>query len=130
GDREARGALLRGAAKGGEALARSGHALGHAMAQAIGGAYGLAHGTLNAICLPAALRFNDEFVPAALLRGRAGERAAELARLGGFDGLRELGVPHEDLFELAAAIERRPGARANPRPAPAAAILGLLREIY
>ena len=65
GDRGAREDLLRGAAKAGEALARSGLALGHAMAQAIGGRYGLPHGALNALCLPPALRFNGEFVPAA-----------------------------------------------------------------
>jgi maleylacetate reductase len=130
GDRDARDALLRGAAKGGEALARSGLALGHAMAQGIGGRYGFAHGALNAVCLPPALRFNAEFVPAALLGGRADERAEELARLAGFTGLRALGVPHDDLFELATAIAQRPGARANPRPAPPAEILRLLRSVY
>ncbi len=95
GDRGAREDLLRGAAKAGEALARSGLALGHAMAQAIGGRYGLPHGALNALCLPPALRFNDEFVPADLLGGRAAERAEELARLAGFTNLRALGVPDE-----------------------------------
>ncbi len=43
---------------GGAALGKSMLALGHAMAQALGGRYGLPHGALNAICLPAALRFN------------------------------------------------------------------------
>src|SRR5262249_38847119 len=103
-DLGAREALLRGAAKAGEALARSGLALGHAMAQAIGGRYGLPHGALNAICLPAALRFNGEFVPGSLLRGEASKRAAELARLAGFDGLSGCGVPPGDFDDLAAAI--------------------------
>jgi len=129
GDRAAREALLRGAAKGGEALARSGLALGHAMAQGIGGRYGLPHGVLNAICLPSALRFNDDFVPAALLAGRAAERAEELARRAGFTTLRALGVPEADLPELATAIARRPGALANPRPASDADVLELLRTI-
>ena len=129
GDRDARAALLRGTAKAGEALARSGLALAHAMAQAIGGRYGLPHGALNAICLPPALRFNAEFVPGALLGGRAGERAEELARQGGFATLGALGVPREDLSELAAVFARRPGALANPRPASAADVLQLLREI-
>ena len=71
------------------------------MAQAIGGRYGLPHGALNAICLPPALRFNEEFVPAELLGGRAAERAEELARLAGFTTLSALGVPEEDLPELA-----------------------------
>jgi alcohol dehydrogenase class IV len=129
GDRPAREELLRGAARAGEALGRSGLALAHAMAQAIGGRYGIAHGALNAVCLPPALRFNAEFVPDELLAGRAAERAEELARLGGFTSLRALGVPHEDLFELAAAAAQRPGARANPRPATQPDVLGLLRTI-
>ena len=115
-DRAAREVLLRGAANAGEALARSGLALAHAMAQAIGGRYGLPHGALNAICLAPALRFNDEFVPAELLGGRAADRAEELARLAGFTTLSALGVPEEDLPELAATAASRAGAQANPRP--------------
>jgi maleylacetate reductase len=130
GDRAAREDLLRGAAQAGEALARSGLALGHAMAQAIGGRYGLPHGALNALCLPAALRFNDEFVPDGLLDGHAAGRAEELARLAGFTSLRALAVPEEDLLELADAIVRRPGALANPRPASPAEVVELLRSIY
>ena len=130
GDRGAREDLLRGAAKAGEALARSGLALGHAMAQAIGGRYGLPHGALNALCLPPALRFNDEFVPAGLLGGRAAESAEELARLAGFTNLRALGVPGADLPELADAIVQRRGAQVNPRPASPAEVLDLLRSIY
>jgi len=42
--------------------------------------------------------------------------AEELARLAGFTRLHDLGVPENDLDELAAAIAARPGARANPRP--------------
>ena len=130
GAREAREALLHGAAKAGEALGRSGLALAHAMAQGIGGRYGLPHGALNAICLPAGLRFNAEFVPAALLDGRAAERAEELARLAGFTTLGALGVPEEDLPELAGVIAQRPGALVNPRPASPADVLGLLRSVY
>jgi maleylacetate reductase len=129
-DRGPRVDLLRGAAQAGEALARSGLALGHAMAQAIGGRYGLPHGVLNALCLPAALRFNDEFVPDGLLGGRAAGRAEELARLAGFTSLRALAVPEEALPELADAIVRRPGALANPRPASPADVVELLRSIY
>jgi maleylacetate reductase len=129
-DRDARKRLLEGAAKGGEALGRSGLALGHAMAQAIGGKYGLPHGALNAICLPPALRFNERFVPKELLDGKAADRAEELARLGGFTSLRALGVPEQDLFELAAAAAQRPGALANPRPATTQQVEALLREVF
>jgi len=129
-DLDARTALLQGAARAGEALGRSGLALGHAMAQAIGGAYGLPHGALNAVCLPPALRFNAEFVPAQLLGGRAPDRAEELARLAGFTTLRALGVPEDDLPRLAAAIAERPGARANPRPASPTDVESLLRSVW
>jgi len=129
-DLDARTALLQGAARAGEALGRSGLALGHAMAQAIGGAYGLPHGALNAVCLPPALRFNAEFVPAQLLGGRAADRAEELARLAGFTTLGALGVPEDDFPRLAAAIAERPGARANPRPASPADVESLLRSVW
>jgi maleylacetate reductase len=129
-NRDARDALLHGAAKAGEVLARSGLALGHAMAQAIGGRYGLPHGALNAICLPPALRFNAEFVPDALLGGHAADRAEELARLAGFTNLGALGVPEEDLPELAATAAARAGARANPRPASPDDVLTLLSSVF
>ena len=128
-DVEARTELLRGACHAGAALGGSGLALAHAMAQAIGGRYGLPHGALNAICLPAALSFNGEFVPGSLLRGEASKRAAELARLAGFDGLSGLGVPPGDFDDLAAAIVQRPGAKANPRPVAPDDVVALLREI-
>jgi maleylacetate reductase len=128
-DHAAREALLRGAAKAGDALARSGLALAHAMAQAIGGRYGLPHGALNAICLPPALRFNEAFVPAELLGGRAAERAEELAHLAGFTTLSALGVPEEDVPELAATAASRAGAQANPRPASTDDVLALLSSV-
>jgi len=129
-DVDARIELLHGAARAGQALGRSGLALGHAMAQVIGGTYGLPHGALNAICLPPALRFNAEFVPAELLDGRAAERADELKLLAGFTTLGALGVPADDLPALAQSIAQRPGALANPRPASPAEILELLRSVY
>ena len=99
------------------------------MAQAIGGAYGLPHGALNAICLPAAMRFNADVAPLALAVCPV-ETAEELARLAGFTRLRDLGVPEADLPALAAATAARPGARANPRPASPAEIEELLRSVW
>jgi maleylacetate reductase len=131
-DREARTELLRGASHGGAALGGSGLALAHAMAQAIGGRYGLPHGTLNGICLPPALRWNEQWAPEAVARFReaAGRDVAELAALGGVTRLRELGVPEVDLPELAAAAAGRPGNQANPRPATPAEIEELLRSCW
>lgn len=136
-DLDARTELLRGAAKAGEALALSMLALGHAMAQALGGRYGLPHGALNAICLPAALRFNAPVAPDAIARlGEAlgtddpAARVEELARLGGFGRLRDLGVPEDELDEVAEATAVRAGAQANPRSASPAEIAELLHSIY
>jgi maleylacetate reductase len=131
-DREARTELLRGACHGGAALGGSGLALAHAMAQAIGGRYGLPHGTLNGICLPPALRWNEQWVPDAVKRFRAaaGRDVEELAALGGITRLRELGVPEDDLPELAESAASRPGNRANPRPATPAEVEELLRSVF
>ena len=124
--------LLRGASHAGAALGGSGLALAHAMAQAIGGRYGLPHGTLNGICLPPALDWNEQWAPDAVRRFRVavGRDTAELTALGGITRLRELGVPEEDLPELAAAAAVRPGNQANPRPATASEIEQLLRSVW
>jgi maleylacetate reductase len=136
-DLELRTKLLSGAAAAGEALALAGLALGHAIAQALGGRYGLAHGAMNALALPAALRFNSEVAQDAL--NRFGEamsvedpiaRVEELARLGGFERLRDFCVPEDELPDVAEAAAARPGARANPRPVTPKDVEELLRGIY
>jgi maleylacetate reductase len=134
---EGRTKLLEGAMHAGVALGGSMLALGHAMAQALGGAYGLPHGAMNAIVLPAALRFNQEVDPEAVARfGRALEtddpaaRVEELARLGGFERLRDFGIPEDELTDVAAATVVRAGAKANPRPASAEEVEGLLRSVW
>ncbi len=126
---EARTHLLEGANYAGQALAKHGLYLGHAMAQALGGRYGLPHGALNAICLPAAMRFNADAAPLALEVVPV-ETAEELARLAGFTRLRDLGVPEDELDEVAEAIAARPGALANPRPASVGEIAELLHAIW
>ncbi len=92
----------------------------------------LPHGTLNAICLPPALRWNEQWAPQAVARFRQalGRDLEELAALGGVTRLRELGVPEEDLPELAEAAADRAGNRANPRPASAGEIEALLRSVW
>jgi len=98
---------------------------------------GFPHGALNALSLPAALRFNEPTVPGDVARfaGALGAedpagRAEELARLGGFRRLRDLGMPEEDLPELAGDVVARPGTRANPRPVSDADAAELLRSIW
>lgn len=136
-DLDARTRLLEGAMHAGMALGGSMLALGHAIAQALGGRYGLPHGAMNALALPPALRFNAEEAPEAVARfGEAlgtddpATRVEELARLGGFERLRDFGVPEGDLVEVAAATVERAGAKANPREATAAQVEALLRSIY
>ncbi len=137
GSRYARTRLLEGAMRSGMALAEAGMALGHALAQALGGRYGLPHGALNAVTLPPALRFNEPVAGAEI--ARFGEamgtddpvgRVEELAQLGEFARLRDLGVPEDELGEVAEAAAARPAARANPRPAPAPEIEELLRSVW
>lgn len=136
-DRQARTKLLAGADVSGHALGLAGLGLGHAMAQAVGGRYGLPHGALNAICLPAALRFNQPVAGEEI--GRFADaigaddpvkRVRELARLGGFERLRDLGVLEEDLDELGLAASQRGGAKANPRQATPAEVAELLRSVW
>ena len=122
-DLGARRALLEGAMHAGAALGGAGLALGHALAQAAGGLYGLPHGAMNALCVPAAMRFNEPVAGEALARlaaamgvGDAVARFEELARLGGFERLRDFGVPREDLPKLGAMAAERRGALVNPRP--------------
>jgi maleylacetate reductase len=136
-DLHERTGLLRGAMHAGRALGERGLFLAHALAQALGGRYGLSHGAMNALTLPPALRFNEEAVPAAISRlGEALEvddaprRVEELARLGGFERLRDFGVPGDELPAVAVEAAARPGARANPRPVTAEDAESLLREIW
>ena len=136
-DLEARTKLLEAAMYSGMALGGSMLGLGHAIAQALGGRYGLPHGAMNALALPAALRFNAEAAPEAVRRfgealetGDPAARVEELARLGGFERLRDFGVPEDELGEVAAATVERAGAKANPRHASAAEVEELLRSIY
>ena len=112
-DLEARTRLLEGAAAAGQALAERGLYLGHAMAQAVGGRYGIAHGASNALCLPPAMRFNAGVVPSAMTAVPV-ERVEELSRLAGYERLRDLGVPEEDIDELGDPRRRAAGREGQP----------------
>ena len=136
-DVEARTGLLRGACHAGAALGGSMLALGHALAQALGGRYGAPHGALNALTLPAALRFNEAAAGEAIARFGAAlgtddpaARVQALARLGGFERLRDLGIPEDAAAEVAESAAARPGARANPREVTPADAAALIRGIW
>jgi alcohol dehydrogenase class IV len=92
---------------------------------------------MNAICLPAALRFNASVAADAIRRfGEAIEtddptdEVQALAALGGFERLRSFGIPRAELGEVAAATVERAGAKANPRPASAREVEQLLNSVY
>jgi maleylacetate reductase len=136
-DRAARRHLLRGASHAGAALEGAGLGLAHAIAQALGGRFGIPHGAANALSLAPTLRFNAPVAGAEIARlaaalgvDDAADRAEELARLAGFERLRDLGVPEDGLDEAAGLAAARPGNRANPRRASADEIAGLLRAIW
>ena len=115
----------------------------HAMAHPLGALdeLPLHHGTLNAVRLPAVLRYNE---PAAIekydrLRRVTGLDAgddlatwiAELnARIGLPDGLAAMGVPTEVLPDIAAYAEHDPATERNPRPATRADYEDLLRASW
>ena len=134
----ARTRLLEGAMRAAQALGEAGLALGHAIAQAIGGRTGLPHGALNAICLPRRAPVQRAGRPATRWRARAtrwasttpprGSRSSRGSR--GFARLRDLGVAEYELDEIAEPVAARPGAHANPRPASAEEIAGLLRSVW
>ena len=136
-DLDARTTLLQGAMHAGMALGAAGLGLGHAMAQAVGGRYGIPHGAANALCLPPAIRFNEPVTSAEIARfGEAlgatdpAARCEELSRLSGYERLRDLGVPADELDEVGEATAVRAGALANPRPASPAEIAELFRSIW
>ena len=136
-DLAAREQLLRGASHAGAALGGSMLALGHALAQGLGGRYGKPHGALNALTLPAALRFNQPVAGEAIARfagaiggGDPAARVEQLARLGGFERLRDLGIPEQAATEVAEAVAARPGAKANPREVTPADVEALIRSIW
>jgi alcohol dehydrogenase class IV len=91
---------------------------------------------MNALCLTPALEFNRPLAPEAVARfgeavgGDPLERTRELARLGGFERLRDFLVPRDDLPAVARAAATRAGNQANPRPATPEEIEHLLVEIW
>jgi maleylacetate reductase len=136
-DRDARTGLLHGACNAGSALGGSMLAVGHALAQGLGGRYGVAHGALNALTLPAALRFNADVAAAEIARfaealgtDDPAARVEELARLGGFERLRDLGIPPDAAAEVAETVAARAGAKANPRPVTPEDVERLVRSIW
>ena len=112
----------------------------HAMAHPLGALEGLPlhHGTLNAVLLPAVLRFNEPAAPEKYERlrrviglGSDADLAAWVtdlnARLGLPQGLAAVGVPAEGLSRIAEQAEQDPATETNARPATRADYAEMLR---
>jgi hypothetical protein len=136
-DREARWEMLMAALEGGLAFQKGLGAV-HAMSHPLG-ELGLHHGTLNAVLMPAVLRFNASYAASkyARLREALGlspdaDLAAWVAELSGRlglpRGLRAMGVTEAAIPRLAAAAARDHLSETNPRPATANDYVRLLTE--
>jgi 4-hydroxybutyrate dehydrogenase len=141
-DREARWNMMMASMEGALTFQKSLGAV-HAMAHPLGALdeLPLHHGALNAVLLPAVLRYNE---PAATdkydrLRRVTGLDAgddlatwvAELnARLGLPDGLAAMGVPTDVLPDIAEYAEHDPATETNPRPATRADYEHMLRASW
>jgi alcohol dehydrogenase class IV len=123
----ARGHLLIASAMAGLALTNTKVCVHHAMCHAVGARYGVPHGLANAIMLPHAMAFNATVAAEPLGRvagalGAGTDAAAAIVgvrrlavRLGMPRRLRDLGVPREDLGELAAHAFLDRDVYYNPR---------------
>ena len=142
GDREARWQMMMASLEGGLTFQKGLGAV-HALSHPLGGLRDpvLHHGTLNAVFLPAVLRFNAD---AAAGKYRALRAAMGLAagddlaaaveelnqRLGLPASLADMGVPESVLPEIANAAVNDHCTATNPRSATASDYLALLEESF
>lgn len=141
-DRDARWNMMMASMEGALAFQKGLGAV-HALSHPLGALHDLKlhHGTLNAVLLPAVLRFNRPNVGDKLERiGRAmglpaGTDIADAiaglnARLGLPAGLKTMGVPRDVLPKIAEAAPKDHCHGTNPRPASVGDYLSLLEEAY
>ena len=141
-NRDARREMMMAALEGGLTFQKGLGAV-HGLSHALGGLAEprLHHGTLNAVLLPAVLRFNAGAAPGKYARLRsvldlppetdlAAALTAFSARLGLPATLSAMGVPRAALDAAAAAAERDHSTPTNPRPVDAAAYRTLLDESF
>jgi alcohol dehydrogenase len=143
-DIEARGAMLLGAHYAGAAIEQSMLGATHACANPLTARYGTTHGVAIAVMLPHVVRWNADHVDqgyaffahsSSTWMDEAADQLAgrldDLARAGGLPRtLRELGVPREDLTQLAADAATQWTGKFNPRPFDAAAALTLYETAW
>jgi len=135
-DLPARTRALYGAYLAGLVQGAAGMGVHHRICHVLGGTYGLGHGSVNAVILPHAVRFNAEAAHEAIARVAAALNADDAAvalfdlarRIGAPTSLQELGMPEEKLAEAAQLAAEPPPA--NPRRVTAEGLLALLRDAY
>ncbi|MCU4180957.1 iron-containing alcohol dehydrogenase [Bosea sp. BH3] len=141
-DREARKEMMMAALQGGMTFQKGLGAV-HALSHPLGGLkdVSLHHGTLNAVLLPAVLRFNAPSVEAkyAEIRRTLGLAAdadlavwiAELvARIGLPANLTQMGVPRSVVPAISEAAVKDHSTASNPRPATAADYAAMLEASF
>ena len=141
-DRDARWNMMMAAMEGALAFQKGLGAV-HALSHPLGALHDLKlhHGTLNAVLLPAVLRFNRPNVGDKLTRvGRAmgfaegadvPQAVADLnRRLGLPAGLQAMGVPRDALAQIAEAAPKDHCHATNPRPASVSDYRAILEEAY
>lgn len=113
----------------------------HGIGYILGGAYGVPHGVTSCVTLPAVLEWNEPVNEArqrtvAEVLGRPGERAGPALRefvrgLGVPSRLRDVGITHEMLPQIAARYDGTGPISTNPRPVTGAAdIVEILEFAY
>lgn len=124
-DIEARGQMMAAAAMGAVAFQKGLGAI-HSLSHPLGAHYGKHHGTLNAVVMPMVLKFNrheieDKLAAAAAYMGISGgfdgfyDRVLELrAELGIPANLTEMGIPKDNLDQLAQEAVDDPSTGTNP----------------
>ncbi|SOZ14249.1 4-hydroxybutyrate dehydrogenase [Cupriavidus taiwanensis] len=141
-DRDARWNMMMAAMEGALAFQKGLGAV-HALSHPLGAVPGVSlhHGTLNAVLLPAVLRFNKpatQAKQAALVQamglpagGNPAQAISELnARLGLPAGLGVMGVPRDVLEDIAVAATKDHCHATNPRTATVDDYLAMLQESY
>jgi 4-hydroxybutyrate dehydrogenase len=141
GDLEARSEMMMAALQGGMCFQKGLGAV-HAMSHPLGGleAPRLHHGTLNAVIMPAVLRYNASFaeekygrLKAALGLPPTADLAAFIAQLNSTLGLpkslSEMGVPADCLAKMVDGAVKDHSSATNPRPMEAADYERLFAEV-
>ena len=135
-DSSVRANMLLGAHLAGVAIENAMLGAAHACANPLTANYGVVHGVAVGVMLPHVIRFNaqDHGNPYADLVGEAEALVSiveEMLRLAGLPNrLSQIGVPRDDLPELAALAGEEWTCKFNPRPLNVPALLELYERAY